>query len=1054
LRTIKHELGEYWNTPGIQKPVYKFLQMLTELGNGVSKDDLLAIISSAHAKDFKLMNTYVAAHEAKKHGRNGVDAAIQLKLPFRLIDLFVAEQSGKKVVNLVNGELFSIRLAKEKIERFTGMSYEAFLQLNAEGLDQQFLGEKERWDRAQKVAKLHEETERGKHWLQKFGSGFKNSVSNLANYTVDSFANAAAALAADEIGGDMHAILQDEDFIRVRDRAKGQTDMLFNVVLSVLGPTKGLMFLKDHGAPFIEYLGSRMSTAGGRAEGERALKEHLESYNVTNGGAVNQGLAGLNLLDLVSTVAGARAKGVSKALKAGGNIAKGLGTFNAASIRKSLGKENLSDLFNAELRETIGLKFSPKELTGKLDWDGDVLGRLVKAKREGDLDFGSASGLFKSAVKAGLSKSDAGAVVVRAVQTQKKAESLGASSSFPEFEVVKNGKRLQGDLDQLEEHFDIEARPQTNLRQVASEVDRLASKKPVFDMPLKEVPKAEAVRALEDEIDAEIKAYLGAAKSDAKFFDRDVPNANRMLQEYAASTLGRQLSPGEIRLYHIISSLLSAKRGPAFDAEKGFLIFKRFLRKLDSEGLESAVKELHPFNNKFAVLFVNKKRTNKLDLDADGNRRYSRFSNQVNLDDFARLRSIITEKGSLEKAVEWLMTKHPTAEVESLGRNGPKHEYLKDEYSYGMFGLTGDKRGAYALNRNGVWDVVAKDVWFTRLALRFMGKPVVSKAGNVREVPLNKEGTEMLAREYMSEAIANVGSRLGLEPAQVAQILFASEQWLYGKLGHRTGQHQWVTDGLQKAIRRADSYSEIYPLALDELTGKTNAHPRGVHGTGEKVRRDRNGQQSGTNEEKGGGKGPLQQRSRGSYSPVEKVIRLVKWRANVTTIVHELAGHWLHDVLKDHEKYGPILEKHYGKFDVEGNRQNLERFARDVETYWMTSIPPRPELGNVFKAIRASFARIYRRTPTHGMDPEVRTLFEEIDDVMDDEVAGLVRNFEKLQSVERDQAALKRGAVHVGGAAARSEQRRRDRGMLVPLDGGEKRLRLSPDEMRLFLMAR
>lgn len=1054
LRTIKQILGTSWaDQLHIRKPVYEYFELRKKVGGPVPDGELREVIRMISAGDVRRLRTEIAAYVGQKYGKEGADPAIKQGLPFSLLDMMLAEHNDQKVISLLNGDPFSLDIAKTKIEQISGISYEDYVDLNKGNIALQIQGIQEQIAKAEAEEKIRQETENGKHGIQKFGAAFKNSVTNMANFTVDRAADVAAAFAADEYGSTVDEIKRDEEFVKTVQKAKAQTDMLYNVVLSMYGPTQGLMFIKDHVAPVIEYGGSRLSKKGGKAEGDRAWKEHLKGYDVTQGG-FEGGMAVLNVADVVATVLSSRANGatrVLKTLKKGSKAIDELGLVG--SLKKGLSKESLARLVSKQNLEAMGIKFSSPELTGRIDLDGDLFGRLIKARKEGELDWGSVKDLYKSAVKSGIKKSEAAAAAVRIQQTSEHLKRVGVHEPLPDVVGAKGTVQTEN-LAQMEDYFDVPSEPKTNLKGATRGVQAEAKKRPVFDEPFYKLPKFEAVQKLEDEIVIEFEAFHRIVGKNPGFYDKDIPKSNEILQNMLTQDLGRKAAPHEIALYHIISSLLSAAQNPAFDSEKGFIIFRRFLKALDDKGLDEAVRQLHPFGNKLAVKYVDGKRTGELDLTPDGKPRYARFSQNAMPEDFARLRAIIQDKGSIESAVNWLVSKHPTSEVKSLGRRGPDHEYLTGETSYGMFGLTGDKRASYALNRNGVWDVIAKDVWFTRTALRLLGRPLISTLGNVRKRPLEKNGYEMLARVYFTEAIENAADRIGIKPALVAQAMFSSEHWLYGKFGNGSGDHYLVSDGLLKASRNGQgAQNQIHALAMDELSGIANALPGGIRGASDSGSINITGKSFGDPQSVGREPGELHQRLRGTYNPVTKIVRLLQNKANITTLAHEFSGHWMHDVLKDHPVYGQVLEKHYGKFDVGNNRAQLEQFARDVETHWMTSRAPNAALSSVFDAIRSSFSRIYKSAPGAKAHPEIQALFDGIDAVMDDEIAGLIRNFEKVQGVERAKATLKKDALRAGGAAARSEQRSRERRKSVPLDGRAGELQLSPSEWAEFRRA-
>ena len=96
---------------------------------------------------------------------------------------------------------------------------------------------------------------------------------------------------------------------------------------------------------------------------------------------------------------------------------------------------------------------------------------------------------------------------------------------------------------------------------------------------------------------------------------------------------------------------------------------------------------------------------------------------------------------------------------------------------------------------------------------------------------------------------------------------------------------------------------------------------------------------------------------KGAYDPKARVIELAQGKADVSTVIHEVAHDW-HGFLKDHPEHGPGIRKHYGDMsDVEG----AEAFARHFERFLMTGKSPVAGLQRVFEAVRDWMKQIYTR---------------------------------------------------------------------------------------------
>jgi hypothetical protein len=648
--------------------------------------------------------------------------------------------------------------------------------------------------------------------------------------------------------------------------------------------------------------------------------------------------------------------------------------------------------------------------------DGDDLGRIVKAVKEGKLDWSSAAGQI------GVD----GAPVFRADHT--------ASSR---------------DLHQFEKEL---ATPRENLEQFKKQGDRgvhiqeEASKRPIFDWPLEEISDEEAIGAFQDSTNSEIDTFLMQNPHYREFFTTDIQkHANPAVRKFVSQTLGKSLTSGELALFHIVSSLLSPGITPARDSSLGLKIFVKWLEASRSAKGYVPIRSLLP---------------------------KSKLTWRVWSTVFGKLDKVGEYFGSAEKAVDWLTSHHPIQEMEQiLGTSVKKrNQFLTDNGGYGMFAIGGMKSAAYALNRLQVFDVLAKDVWFWRTVGRMLGARLTDpRTGKLIDFGGFDHPYGSRVTHLVTTAWKRIGEERGWSLAQVQQVMWAVEHHLYSKFGYNreptnisTGVNNAIQEGKGKegivlgTRFRSDGERPVARdagLALPILPEREGSNGGGMArdvetdpGSG----RSPKGGLSSRADSEGGGGSKLHSVGKGFYDPVRKIIGLIRGKADISTIAHETSGHWLHDVLKDHPKWGPVLEKNYGKFDPIGNRAGLERFAKDVEYHWLTSQAPRPELRTVFDSIRASMARIYKRVRHEEVPEEIRALFEGIDSTWNEEIAHLVGNAEKVRTVARAKVGLRQDLQRAMGAGARASLRR-DREHRVPLDGGRQMLRLTPEEYRQFL---
>ena len=133
---------------------------------------------------------------------------------------------------------------------------------------------------------------------------------------------------------------------------------------------------------------------------------------------------------------------------------------------------------------------------------------------------------------------------------------------------------------------------------------------------------------------------------------------------------------------------------------------------------------------------------------------------------------------------------------------------------------------------------------------------------------------------------------------------------------------------------------------------------------------------------------------KGLYHSATKVIDLVRGKADVSTVVHEV-GHFFHEVLADHSEYGSAIKRHYG--DIM-NVSGAEQFARHFENYLREGVAPSRELRTVFAAMKDWMNQIYTKWK-HGSAPrEVHDIFNKIYDHASPETIRLSKEFERLDS--------------------------------------------------------
>lgn len=129
---------------------------------------------------------------------------------------------------------------------------------------------------------------------------------------------------------------------------------------------------------------------------------------------------------------------------------------------------------------------------------------------------------------------------------------------------------------------------------------------------------------------------------------------------------------------------------------------------------------------------------------------------------------------------------------------------------------------------------------------------------------------------------------------------------------------------------------------------------------------------------------------KGAYDPRSRVIELAQGKADVSTIIHEVAHDW-HGFLKDHPEHGPVIRKHYGDMTDEAG---AEAFARHFEKFLATGKSPVSGMQRVFEAVRDWMKSIYSKW-SHGEAPaEVQAIFKRAYDNPSERTMRLVREYE------------------------------------------------------------
>lgn len=312
---------------------------------------------------------------------------------------------------------------------------------------------------------------------------------------------------------------------------------------------------------------------------------------------------------------------------------------------------------------------------------------------------------------------------------------------------------------------------------------------------------------------------LRGAEYRSFYVDDNLQAQERLRRWVAEKYNGRQLTDGEVKLWTLMSALASPQNNPINDTSLGTRLFDRYLR---TGQISPYVKDAE----RYAYDVFGKKSGIGIVDVRDGLTRPGKGTTAYEDEGLVVFDRILRDHfgGDLDKAFEWLTTKHPIEEIERVtGRPVASGEYgrtnikgLPQDDVYGIFGLTGIKLGSYILNRLGILDTVTKDMWVARTAARWFGerlwvKKVVEEGedgeeGKVVEQVIKEPWSEKSAkterlRRLLDAAWTRVADQLGVKPANVQEMMWDFEQKMWASYGS-PGQSGFVSEGVEDGIRR------------------------------------------------------------------------------------------------------------------------------------------------------------------------------------------------------------------------------------------------------------
>jgi len=303
--------------------------------------------------------------------------------------------------------------------------------------------------------------------------------------------------------------------------------------------------------------------------------------------------------------------------------------------------------------------------------------------------------------------------------------------------------------------------------------------------------------------------YLG-------FYDYDIPTRlNPELQKFAEKRYGYELSPAQIGLYHLVSGFASPSADPVMDSSKGLDVFDKYMR----------TGELTSASDKPATVWSMNEMGKKVDtsapkLDEEGSPIYSKVTRTYAAASLNKFRDNVLGhfKGDLDKAIDWLTSKHSFEEIARImgvpvkGKGSlDVHENLtKEDGGFGIFGFTGAKLGSYVLNRLGNFSTVTKDLWYARTMARLTGASLQEKTGEPLRLPWNLTAGGRRKRELADKAWGIVADKLNTTPADIQQKMWEFEKRLYEQLGASgaSGSTGYASEGFMKRAKELEP--ELY----------------------------------------------------------------------------------------------------------------------------------------------------------------------------------------------------------------------------------------------------
>lgn len=150
---------------------------------------------------------------------------------------------------------------------------------------------------------------------------------------------------------------------------------------------------------------------------------------------------------------------------------------------------------------------------------------------------------------------------------------------------------------------------------------------------------------------------------------------------------------------------------------------------------------------------------------------------------------------------------------------------------------------------------------------------------------------------------------------------------------------------------------------------------------------------------------------RAFYELKSKTVTLLKGKANVDSLIHEV-GHHLKEVLLSEKENGPIILRLYGDTnDIEGH----ERFANHLVAYFREGRMPNKGLAGAFASVKRWLQRTAKTYAWDEIDPEFKTILDEIYNSETQATKRLLEDLDSLGKTANDTTTTTKATGAVSG---------------------------------------